>query len=107
LDSELSGYENIYRLGLLLGMPKIALEKLMPSIVEFTELGNFLEAPVRTYSSGMLMRLMFAVSTSNQPEILLVDEMFGTGGQKLSRKGQGKNGRSDICGQDICVCFAL
>ena len=90
LDSELSGYENIYRLGLLLGMSNIALEKLMPSIEEFTELGNFLEAPVRTYSSGMLMRLMFAVSTSNQPEILLVDEMFGTGDKNFQEKAKAR-----------------
>lgn len=90
LDSELSGYENIFRLGLLLGMSKSAVERLLPSIEEFTELGNFLDAPVRTYSSGMLMRLMFAVSTSNQPEILLVDEMFGTGDKGFQEKAQSR-----------------
>ena len=90
LDSELTGYENIYRLGSLLGIPKILLEKMMPSIEDFTELGNFLEAPVRTYSSGMLMRLMFAVSTSNQPEILLVDEMFGTGDKNFQEKAKAR-----------------
>lgn len=90
LDSELSGYENIYRLGMLLGMSKLAVEKLLPSIEEFTELGDFLGAPVRTYSSGMLMRLMFAVSTSNQPEILLVDEMFGTGDKGFQEKAKAR-----------------
>lgn len=90
LDSELSGYENIYRLGLLLGMSKTAVDKMMPSIEEFTELGNFLNAPVRTYSSGMLMRLMFAVSTSSQPEILLVDEMFGTGDKGFQEKAKAR-----------------
>lgn len=88
LDSELSGYENIYRLGLLLGMSKARVQEIIPAIEEFTELGNFLEAPVRTYSSGMLMRLMFAVSTSNQPEILLVDEMFGTGDKEFQEKAR-------------------
>ncbi|MBU6958467.1 ABC transporter ATP-binding protein [Pseudomonas sp. CVAP len=90
LDSELSGYENIYRLGLLLGMTKSQVQNLIPSIEDFTELGNFLEAPVRTYSSGMLMRLMFAVSTSNQPEILLVDEMFGTGDKGFQEKARAR-----------------
>jgi ABC-type polysaccharide/polyol phosphate transport system ATPase subunit len=90
LDSELSGYENIYRLGLLLGMSKTQVQNLIPAIEDFTELGNFLEAPVRTYSSGMLMRLMFAVSTSNQPEILLVDEMFGTGDKGFQQKAQAR-----------------
>jgi ABC-type polysaccharide/polyol phosphate transport system ATPase subunit len=90
LDSELSGYENIFRLGLLLGMSKSAVVKMMPSIEEFTELGNFLNAPVRTYSSGMLMRLMFAVSTSNKPEILLVDEMFGTGDKGFQEKAKAR-----------------
>lgn len=90
LDSELSGYENIFRLGLLLGMSKSAVEKLMPAIEDFTELGNFLDAPVRTYSSGMLMRLMFAVSTSSQPEILLVDEMFGTGDKGFQEKAKSR-----------------
>ncbi|MFQ1899622.1 ABC transporter ATP-binding protein [Aeromonas veronii] len=88
LDSELSGYENIYRLGLLLGMNKSMINNLIPSIEDFTELGDFLSAPVRTYSSGMLMRLMFAVSTANQPEILLVDEMFGTGDKTFQEKAK-------------------
>ncbi|WJV24870.1 MULTISPECIES: ABC transporter ATP-binding protein [Pseudomonas] len=90
LDSELSGYENILRLGLLLGMSKSEIHRLLPSIEDFTELGSFLEAPVRTYSSGMLMRLMFAVSTSNQPEILLVDEMFGTGDKGFQEKAKAR-----------------
>lgn len=90
LDSELTGYENIYRMGLLSGMSKTQIQELIPSIEEFTELGNFLGAPVRTYSSGMLMRLMFAVSTANEPEILLVDEMFGTGDKGFQEKAQAR-----------------
>ena len=88
LDSELTGYENIYRMGLLLGMKKKEIDNLMPSIEVFTELGNFLEAPVRTYSSGMLMRLMFAVNTATMPEILIVDEMFGTGDKGFQEKAE-------------------
>jgi ABC-type polysaccharide/polyol phosphate transport system ATPase subunit len=90
LDSELSGYENIYRMGLLLGMSKSVVQELIPSIEAFTELGDFLEAPVRTYSSGMLMRLMFAVNTANKPEILLVDEMFGTGDKGFQEKAKAR-----------------
>jgi ABC-type polysaccharide/polyol phosphate transport system ATPase subunit len=90
LDYELSGYENIIRLGMLLGLSYKEINDLIPEIEEFTELGNFLSAPVRTYSSGMLMRLMFSVATSNKPEILLVDEMFGTGDQAFQEKARAR-----------------
>lgn len=79
LDAELTGYENIFRMALLQGMSRREIDCAIPGIESFTELGGFLSMPVRTYSSGMLMRLMFAVNTAVQPEILLVDEMFGTG----------------------------
>jgi ABC-type polysaccharide/polyol phosphate transport system ATPase subunit len=90
LDSELSGYENVFRMGMLIGMSKAKIESLIPAIEEFTELGNFLSAPVRTYSSGMLMRLMFAVNTAEKPEILLVDEMFGTGDKGFQEKARNR-----------------
>ncbi len=86
LDAELSGYENILRMGMLLGASKIEMEKTIPEIENFTELGDFLSMPVRTYSSGMMMRLMFAVGTSVHPEILLIDEMFGTGDSTFQNK---------------------
>jgi ABC-type polysaccharide/polyol phosphate transport system ATPase subunit len=79
IDPELSGYENITRMSMLLGMSKKRIEENVKEIAEFTQLGDFLELPVRTYSSGMSTRLMFAVATSTKPDILLVDEMFGTG----------------------------
>jgi ABC-type polysaccharide/polyol phosphate transport system ATPase subunit len=88
LDSELSGYENIYRMAMLLGMNKEAISEAIPNIESFTELGDFLNAPVRVYSSGMLMRLMFAVSTINNPEILLVDEMLSAGDSKFQEKAK-------------------
>lgn len=90
LDAELSGYENIYRMGILLGLTKSTITKLLPSIEKFTDLGDFLTAPVRTYSSGMLMRLMFAISTANEPEILLVDEMFATGDKGFQDKAKAR-----------------
>lgn len=86
MDAELSGYENIFRMGLLLGSNHAEVERLIPDIEAFTELGDFLRMPVRTYSSGMTMRLMFAVATSVRPEILLIDEMFGTGDAAFQEK---------------------
>lgn len=79
MDPELSGYENIIRMSMLLGMNEEQIHANAKEIEAFTELGNFLQLPVRTYSSGMATRLMFAVATSTKPDILLVDEMFGTG----------------------------
>ena len=64
---------------LMMGMSAHEAKARIPDIETFTELGDFLQMPVRTYSSGMMIRLMFAVATSVQPEILLVDEMFGAG----------------------------
>lgn len=86
MDNELSGYENIFRMGLLLGRTRPEIEALIPGIESLTELGAFLRMPVRTYSSGMTMRLMFAVATSVRPEILLIDEMFGTGDASFQEK---------------------
>lgn len=90
MDPELSGYENIIRMGLLLGMTTAEAKAVTPEIEEFTELGEFLQLPVRTYSTGMTMRLMFAVATSVRPEILLVDEMLGTGDASFQKKAQAR-----------------
>ena len=86
LEPELSGYDNIINLGMMMGMSAAEAEALTPDIEEFTELGDFLQLPVRTYSSGMVMRLMFAVATSVTPEILLIDEMFATGDAGFQEK---------------------
>lgn len=88
MDAELSGYENIIRMGMLTGASVAEMQRATPTIEEFTELGNYLSMPVRTYSSGMLMRLMFAVATANQPEILLIDEMFGTGDASFQERAK-------------------
>jgi len=79
MDPELSGYENIFRVSMLLGMTKAEIQENTKNIEEFTQLGNFLQLPVRTYSTGMATRLMFTVATSTRPDILLIDEVFGTG----------------------------
>lgn len=79
MDQDLSGYENITRMLMLLGLKKKDVPSHLKEIEEFTQLGDFLQLPVRTYSAGMATRLMFAVATSTRPDILLVDEVFGTG----------------------------
>ncbi len=74
IDPELNGYENIRLRGLLLQLSSAELEEKLQGIADFTELGDYLHMPVRTYSSGMMMRLTFAVSTCFVPEIVLMDE---------------------------------
>jgi ABC-type polysaccharide/polyol phosphate transport system ATPase subunit len=86
LEAELSGYENIINLGMMMGMSLQEARAIIPDVEEFTELGDFLQLPVRTYSSGMTMRLMFAVATAITPEILLLDEMFSTGDAGFQEK---------------------
>ena len=86
LEPELSGYQNIINLAMMLGMTLEQAKKIIPDVEEFTELGSFLHLPVRTYSSGMTMRLMFAVATSRTPEIPLIDEMFSTGDEGFRKK---------------------
>jgi len=79
MDPESTGYENIVLRGLFLGMSRADIEARMDEIAEFTELGSFLDLPIRTYSAGMQIRLAFAVSTSIHPDILLLDEGIAAG----------------------------
>lgn len=79
MDGDASGYENIAMRGLFLGLNRRESKELVPDIEAFTELGEHLALPVRTYSSGMLLRLAFAISTSIRPDILIMDEMIGAG----------------------------
>jgi ABC-2 type transport system ATP-binding protein/lipopolysaccharide transport system ATP-binding protein len=79
IDPESSGYENIILRGLYLGLTRTEARKKMAEIAEFTELGEFLSLPVRTYSLGMQARLTFAMATSITPDILLLDEGIGAG----------------------------
>jgi lipopolysaccharide transport system ATP-binding protein len=83
-----SGWDNIRIRGLLLGMSPAEIESKLHEIAEFTELGEFLSYPVRTYSSGMFIRLAFAVSTSINPEILLLDEVMGAGDIRFAEKAK-------------------
>ena len=88
IDSEINGYDNIRLRGLILGLTASEIEERMPDIVEFTELGDYLDIPVRTYSSGMMTRLTFAVATCFSPEILLMDEWIMAGDAGFMSKAQ-------------------
>lgn len=88
IDSESTGIENIYLRAALLQIPKKVVDVQLDSIVEFTELGEFINMPVRTYSSGMHMRLAFAVSTMIRPEILLMDEWLSVGDLNFQKKAE-------------------
>jgi ABC-2 type transport system ATP-binding protein/lipopolysaccharide transport system ATP-binding protein len=79
IDGDISGYDNIRLRGLILGLTAQQIEERMADIVEFTELGDYLDIPVRTYSSGMMTRLTFAVATCFAPEVLLMDEWIVAG----------------------------
>ena len=73
---ELSGRENVFLNGTLLGYSRVQMEGLFDSIVEFAELKEFIDAPLRTYSTGMAVRLGFAVATATRPDILIIDEVL-------------------------------
>ncbi len=88
IDGEISGYDNIRLRGLILGLPAREIEERMADIAEFTELGDYLDIPVRTYSSGMMTRLTFAVATCFSPEILLMDEWILAGDAGFLTKAQ-------------------
>ena len=79
IDGDISGYDNIRLRGLILGLTAQQIEERMADIAEFTELGDYLDIPVRTYSSGMMTRLTFAVATCFAPEVLLMDEWILAG----------------------------
>ncbi len=76
---DLSGRQNVIMAGLLLGMRRPDIEERMDSIVRFSELGEKIDEPIRTYSNGMMARLGFAISIQSDPDVLLIDEVLGVG----------------------------
>lgn len=89
-DFELTGRENIYLNGAILGYSKQFLDSRFEEITAFSELGGFIEAPLRTYSSGMLARLAFSVACVVEPEILIVDEILSVGDADFQEKSRAR-----------------
>ena len=89
-DMELSGKENVYLNGAVLGYSKEFLDEKYNDILEFSELGDFINMPVRNYSSGMVARLAFSIASMVNPEILIVDEVLSVGDENFQRKSKNR-----------------
>ncbi len=100
---ELTGRENIYLNGAILGMKRVEIDRKFDEIVAFSEIERFLDTPVKRYSSGMYVRLAFAVAAHLEPEILLVDEVLAVGDAAFQKKCMGKMG--DVAGHGRTVLF--
>ncbi|MEI6289174.1 MAG: ABC transporter ATP-binding protein [Chloroflexota bacterium] len=100
---ELTGRENIYLNGAILGMKRSEIESKFDEIVEFSEVSQFIDTPVKRYSSGMYLRLAFAVAAHLEPEILVVDEVLAVGDAEFQRKCLGK--MNDVAAQGRTVLF--
>ena len=100
---ELTGRENIYLSGAILGMKKKEIDRNFDAIVDFAEMGRFVDTPVKHYSSGMYVRLAFAVAAHLEPEVLLIDEVLAVGDAGFQKKCLGK--MDDIAGAGRTVVF--
>jgi lipopolysaccharide transport system ATP-binding protein len=100
---ELSGRDNIYMNGAILGMRRAEIARKFDAIVEFAEIGKFIDTPVKRYSSGMHMRLAFAVAAHLEPEILFIDEVLAVGDAAFQKKCLGKMG--EVAKQGRTVLF--
>ena len=98
---ELSGRENIYLNGTILGMTKSEINKNFNDIVEFSEVGKFIDTPVKRYSSGMYVRLAFAVAAHLNPEVLIVDEVLAVGDVAFQKKCLGKMSETANSGRTV------
>lgn len=100
MDIELTGYDNIKIVGTLMGLSRAEIRQLVPDIEDFTELGDYLRMPVRTYSAGMQLRLSFALMTTVNPDILILDEAIGAGdfhfAEKATQRAKDMYARSRI-----------
>jgi lipopolysaccharide transport system ATP-binding protein len=88
MSPDATGRENIYLRGAFQGLTRREVDAVMPGIIEFSELGDFIELPMRTYSAGMLLRLAFSVSTVLSPDILLMDEWLAVGDEAFQSKAE-------------------
>jgi ABC-2 type transport system ATP-binding protein len=104
MDPEISGFENIVVRGLFLGMSRKQMQERVDEIADFTELGDFLSLPLRTYSTGMRIRLALGVVTSIDPEILLLDEGIGAVDAAFLERARGR--LSDLVERSGMLVFA-
>lgn len=102
-DMDLTGRENVFLNGAILGYDEEFLKGKYEEIVEFSELGQFIEVPIRNYSSGMLARLAFSIATVVQPEILIVDEILSVGDAQFQEKS--KKRMLELMGGGTTVLF--
>lgn len=100
---EMTGRENIYLKGYILGLKDNFISEIEESIIEFAQLGDYIDQPVRTYSSGMKMRLGFAINVNIKPEILVIDEALSVGDANFKKKC--KNKINDIIKSGTTVLF--
>jgi lipopolysaccharide transport system ATP-binding protein len=98
---ELTGRENVYLNGAILGMRKAEIERKFDEIVDFSEIEKFIDTPVKWYSSGMYMRLAFAVAVNFEPEILIVDEVLAVGDGPFQKKCLGKMSEISRAGRTV------
>lgn len=89
-QKELSGRENILLSGMLLGFSEAEIKEKMPGIIEFAELGKFIDMPVKTYSSGMHSKLAFSITAILETDIMLIDEVLSVGDEKFKKKSYNK-----------------
>lgn len=89
-SNDMTGRENIYLKGYLLGLENAAVKQIEENIVEFANLGDYIDQPVRTYSSGMKMRLGFAININIKPDILVIDEALSVGDAQFRKKCENK-----------------
>ncbi|RYF46395.1 MAG: ABC transporter ATP-binding protein, partial [Comamonadaceae bacterium] len=102
IEPDATGLENIMLRGLVMGMSKKEVDLLTPDISEFSGLGNYLDMPVRTYSTGMMMRLAFSISTSVKADILLMDEWLSVGDAEFTEKAE-KRMQDMVAGSGILI----
>jgi len=102
-DYDLTGRENIFLNGAILGYSEQFLKEKYDEIVEFSELGRFIEVPLRNYSSGMVMRLAFSIATVVNPDILIVDEILAVGDAEFQEKS--KKRMMELMGGGTTVLF--
>jgi ABC-type polysaccharide/polyol phosphate transport system ATPase subunit len=102
-DSEYTGRENIFLKGALLGYSQKYLANKFDEIVEFSELGDFIDVPIKNYSTGMTARLAFSIATVVEPKIMILDEVLSVGDAKFREKSQER--MSSLLNEDVTVLF--